>query len=137
MKINNNEICETYFKFDNKIINGWSSDKRYTDIYFAQANNEEEYIKLIKDLYGEHEVTKTFSCTQWSDKEHLFNEDIFSWHEFFNTECIYDDKYEDEDLPLPQNYSGNIGEKPNIKEYPIIIMFCNAGSMRMITWYSI
>ena len=118
------------------IIKPWQSDKRYTEMYWSQADNEEEYIFLAKDLFREHDTIMSFSCDQWVAKEHLFEDDLCMWHYFFDTDACNDEKYETEDMPMPQEYNGDMKDKPSKEDYPVAIMFTTTMG-KMITWYSI
>lgn len=118
-------------------MKNWTPDKRYTDIYFARADNEKEYIQLAKDLYAEFEVIKSFSCDQWTDKEHLFDNDVYLWHELFETDCLNNEIYEDIDLPNPQDFDGEIEKKPDVNKYPVVLIFQNMMNGKFLSWYSL
>ena len=108
---------------------------QYPNTRFAIANNEEEYIYLVKDLFREHDVVQSFSCDQWTEKIHLFNDDYFSWHELFETgEVDYNSEEYNEDAELsnPKNYTGKINNKPVKEEYPVIVIF--DGDLMNIMW---
>ena len=53
----------------------WIPNKQYPNTRFAIANNEEEYIYLAKDLFRKYDVIQSWSCDQWTEKIHLFNDD--------------------------------------------------------------
>jgi len=112
----------------------WQCDNRYTNTYWARANNEEEYKFLIKDLFREHDVMNQFNGLKWEEKEHLFNDDYGLWHEFFESDEILDYESE-EDFTNPQKYKGDVKEKPKDNEYPCVLMYCDLPEIRKIIWY--
>ena len=114
----------------------WTADVRYVNTYHAQASNEEEYCQLARDLFAFHKSKRVFGCDEWDIEEHLFDEDYFSWHDFFDTPYIDDVAYEEEDLPNPQEYNGEIREKPKKEEYPVVLTFENINYDKILLWYS-
>jgi len=118
----------------------WRSNKQYPNTYFEKANNYEEYFKLAKDLFDEFETLMSWSVSTWLEKKHLFNDDIESWHEFFDTPCL-DIDYENiegmEDIELidPKLYDGEIRNKPDESEYPVIVVFDS--DLKNIMWQSV
>ncbi len=115
----------------------WKSDIRYTDTYWARADNKEEYVTLIKYLFREFDVTQRYLGSEWNEKIHLFNDDLWLWHEYFETDCVDDDKYEEEDLPEPNEYNGEIKYKPVDAEYPVVLLYELLDNKPMCSWYSI
>ena len=93
----------------------WQPDMRYTDTYWSRADNKEEYIALINALYDERDVTERYLGTELTEKKRLID-DLVMWHEYFDTDCMYDDKYEDEDVPEPKEYNGEYRYKPEEQE---------------------
>lgn len=114
----------------------WKPDTRYSDTYWSRADNEEEYTTLVKQLYDERDVIEYYLGTELITRERLID-DLVMWHEYFDTECMDDDKYEDEDMPEPNDYVGEIKYKPEEKEYPVVILFELLDSIHMMSWYSI
>ena len=106
----------------------WIPNKRYSNTYFAKANNYEEYFKLAKDLFNEVEIFYSYINTEWTEKEHLFNNDKESWYEFFDATCLdidFDNIEDIEDVELvdPKDYDDEIRVKPEENEYPVVIVF--------------
>ena len=103
----------------------WTPNKRYPNTYFAKANNYDEYFKLIKELYDEVEIFYSYINTEWTEKEHLFNDDKESWYEFFDANCLDIDfeNIEDVDLVDPKDYNDEIRVKPEENEYPVVVIF--------------
>jgi len=103
----------------------WTPNKRYPNTYFAKANNYDEYFTLVKEIYNEVEIYYNYINTEWTEKEHLFNNDKESWYEFFDANYldIDFDNIEDVDLVDPKEYDGEIRVKPKEDEYPIVIVF--------------
>jgi hypothetical protein len=114
----------------------WQPDMRYTDTYWSRANNEEEYKTLVKRLYDERVVTNRYLGSEWDENKQLID-NLCMWHEYFDTDCMYDDKYEEEDMPEPNEYNGDFRYKPESQEYPIVILFEQLDSKPMMSWYSI
>ena len=115
----------------------WKSNKQYPNTYFAKANNYEEYFKLAKDLFDEFDIIKEWSVDQWEDKQHLFNDNIELWYVFFDAPCldIDYDNIEDVKLVNPKEYDGEIRNKPDESEYPVIVVF--DGDLKNIMWQSL
>jgi len=116
----------------------WIANKQYPNTRFAIVNNEEEYSYLAKDLFRKHDVVQSFSCDQWTEKIHLFNDDYFSWHEFFETGAVdynSEEYNEDAELPNPKKYNGKINNKPIKEEYPVVVIF--DGDLMNIMWQSL
>jgi len=86
----------------------WKSNKQYPNTYFAKANNYEEYFKLAKDL----------------------------WYVFFDAPCLDIDYDNIEEVKLvdPKEYNGEIRNKPEESEYPIIVVFDS--DLKDIMWQS-
>ena len=117
----------------------WKPNKQYPNTYFAKANNYEEYFKLAKDLFDDFDILFQFSVDQFYEKNHLFYNSYESWHVLFNTPCLIDEYYENNDLPNPKEYDGEIKVKPEESEYPVIIMFTSIfdEDMKEIIWQSL
>ena len=113
----------------------WNSDLRYTNTYFALADNEEEYRKLLRNSFRPMKVIKKFSCDQWEDEKQVF--DIQSWHTCFETGYMDDDADDCDELPDPLEYNGDFGIKPNTEEYPVVLLIQPIYDDVVFTWYSI
>lgn len=122
-------------------MKNWTLDRRYGDFYFAQATNEEEYVQLTRNLMLDMTVVKVFSCDMWEDTENLFNNDWIRWHELFETDVMRDELYDDgeTEVPSPLEYHGNMLNKPEENEYPLVLMFRYDSEYNdsFITWYSL
>ena len=109
----------------------WRNNEIYPNIFQSIANNESEYIELIKELCKPHKVLNQFVIDQWWEDEILIDE-WETWHSLFET-----DEYYDEDVEFftdPILYNKGLKNKPNQELYPIIVTY---NIDRMIYWQSI
>ena len=117
----------------------WKPNKQYLNTYFAKANNYEEYFKLAKDLFNEFDITKEWSVSTWIEKEHLFDNNMESWYVLFDASCLDIDYDNIEDMEKdfidPKLYNGEIRNKPDEYEYPVVVVFDS--DLKDIMWQSI
>lgn len=107
--------------------NGWHKNNGYYNTYLSIANNEAEYLSLIKNLCSEFDKHGSFGGQVFEFKETLF-EDWASWHTMFETDAMFPENDEDDEFPDPATYNGNVGYKPKLKDYPVVLVFLNLDS---------